>query len=204
VGTIDPLSIPWDGWHPAQANRLLAEVDAPWYVAAGWAIDLFLGEQTREHSDLEIAAPINRFDAVANVLEQAGLELYVVGEHEAIPLAQAGDALKLHHQTWVLDRAAGCWRMDVFREPSDGDTWVCRRDECIRLPYAELIQRTADGIPYARPEVVLLFKAKHAHEQKNAADLAAVLPRLDGRAREWLAEALAIAHPGHAWLVEVN
>ena len=204
MGTIDPLSIPWDGWQPAETARLLAPVEAPWYVAAGWAIDLFLGAQTREHSDLEIAAPSDRFDTVATVLERAGFELYVVGEHEAIPLAQAGEALELHHQTWLLDRAAGCWRMDVFREPSDGDTWICRRDESIRLPYAELILRTPDGIPYARPEVVLLFKAKHAHEEKNAADLAAVLPRLDEAAREWLAEALAIAHPGHAWLVEVS
>jgi Aminoglycoside-2''-adenylyltransferase len=204
VATIDPLSIPWDGWQPAEVNRVLAEVREPWYVAAGWAIDLFLGEQTREHTDLEIAAPSDRFDAVANALERAGFELYVVSEHEAVPLAQAGEALELHHQTWVLERAAGCWRMDVFREPSDGDTWICRRDESIRLPYAELIQRTPGGIPYARPEVVLLFKAKHAHEEKNAADLAAVLPRLDQRAREWLAEALLIAHPGHAWLVEVS
>ncbi len=202
--TIDPLSIPWDGWSPAHATRVLADVDAPWYVAAGWAIELFLGEPTREHSDLEIAAPSDRFDAVAHVLEGAGFGLYVVGEHEAVPLAQAAEALELHHQTWVLDRTAGCWRMDVFREPSDGDTWICRRDESIRLPYAELILRTADGIPYARPEVVLLFKAKHAHEEKNAADLAATLPRLDDRARMWLAGALTIAHPGHAWLAEIS
>ncbi|MGH3130634.1 MAG: hypothetical protein ACRDNX_07440 [Gaiellaceae bacterium] len=51
--------------------------------------------------------------------------------------------------------ATGLWRLDVFREPSDGDTWICRRDERIRLPYGEVIERTEDGIPYARPEIVL-------------------------------------------------
>src|SRR5207302_6557573 len=25
------------------------------------------------------------------------------------------------HQTWALDRAAGCWRFDVFREPHEGE-----------------------------------------------------------------------------------
>ena len=79
------------------------------------------------------------------------------------------------HQTWGLDRTANRWRVDVFREPFDDDGWVARRDETIRLPYAELIEHTADGIPYERPEVVLLFKAKHSRA-KDEADLAAVLP----------------------------
>ena len=48
----------WDAWHPANvALSRLAGVDVPWYVAAGWALDLFRGGQTREHEDLEIAVP---------------------------------------------------------------------------------------------------------------------------------------------------
>ena len=26
-----------------------------WYVTGGWALDLFLGQQTRDHADLEFA-----------------------------------------------------------------------------------------------------------------------------------------------------
>ena len=37
------------------------------------------------------------------------------------------------------------------------------------LAYDELIERTADGIPYVRPEVALLFKAK-AHRRTNDLD----------------------------------
>ncbi len=202
MATIDPLAVDWGGWRPAEAAHLLVGVQVPWYVAAGWAVDLFLGAETREHGDLEIAAPAERFDEVARVIEGAGLELYVVGERRAVPLAEAGEAFDEHHQTWALDRRANRWRLDVFREPSDGDTWVCRRHESIRLPYAELIRHTTAGVPYARPDVVLLFKAKHAHEAKNAADFAAVLPRLDASERAWLADALALAHPGHEWLAE--
>jgi hypothetical protein len=29
----------------------------PWYVAAGWALELFTGDAAREHDDLEIAVP---------------------------------------------------------------------------------------------------------------------------------------------------
>ena len=103
------------------------------------------------------------------------------------------------HQTWALDRAAGAWRLDVFREPADAGTWTCRRDPRIRLPYERLIERTDAGIPYARPEVVLLFKAKAARP-KDDDDFAAVLPRLEPERRRWLADALELVHPGHRWL----
>jgi hypothetical protein len=201
-GSFHPDLTVWDAWRPEEAQRLLAEIEAPWYVAAGWAIDLFLGEQRREHEDLEIAVPSDRFGEVVEAL--AGFELFVVGPGAARPLAEAGDALDTYHQTWVLERGADVWRMDVFREPADGDTWICRRDESIRLPYDRLIERTDDGIPYARPEVILLFKAKHAHWSKNAGDLAAALPLLEAERRRWLADALQLVHPGHRWLDEIG
>ncbi len=191
----------WVPWRPEDAARRFAAVEAPWAVAAGWAIDLFLGRARREHEDLEVAVPAGRFSESVRRLSE--LELYVVGPGIVEPLERAGNLLGTHHQTWGLDRAANRWRIDLFREPSDGDTWICRRDERIRLPYAELIEHTADGIPYVRPEVVLLFKAKDARP-KDESDLAAVLPHLDrarrGRLRDWL----ELVHPGHFWLGDLE
>lgn len=66
-----------------------------------------------------------------------------------------------------------------------------------------MIERTEDGIPYARPEIVLLFKAKHAHRSKDKADFAAVLPLLELARRRWLAQMLALVHPGHPWLAKL-
>ncbi|MGH3656156.1 MAG: hypothetical protein ACRDUA_05810 [Micromonosporaceae bacterium] len=66
------------------------------------------------------------------------------------------------------------------------------------MPYGELIRRTDDGIPYLRPEVALLFKAKWTRP-KDEADLDGVLPLLDATARSWLAGALDAVHRGHPW-----
>jgi hypothetical protein len=190
----------WDAWRPEEAARRLVGVRAPWYVAAGWSIDLFLGGRRREHEDLEIAIPAQALDEVVAAL--AGFEVYAVnvpGRGVFTPLAEAGDGLAETHQTWVRDAAADCWRMDVFREPGDAETWVCRRDERIRLPYDEVIAWTDDGIPYGRPEITLLYKAKHARE-KDDADLEAALPRLDPAARDRLAGWIELVHPGHRWL----
>jgi hypothetical protein len=201
----EPDVTKWNAWRPEQAARMLASLQAPWYVAAGWAIDLFLGAQRREHDDLEIAVPRNRLGEVVEAL--SAFEIFAIGvpgPRLATPVAEAGDdALEASHQTWVREPETGFWRLDIFREPSDGDTWLCRRDESIRLPYSEVIAYTGDGIPYGRPEIVLLFKAKEARP-KDDDDLAAVLPRLERERRDWLAAALARIHPGHRWLTELG
>jgi len=36
----DPV---WEPWQPAQLAALMHGVATPWYVAAGWALDLFRG-----------------------------------------------------------------------------------------------------------------------------------------------------------------
>jgi len=195
----------WAAWRPEHAAAQLAGVEAPWYVAAGWAIDLFLGGERREHEDLEIAAPNARFAEVAAAL--ADYEIAVISTPEqglATPYEEVdAQALAETHQTWVREPATGLWRLDVFREPSDGDTWICRRDERLRLPYAHVIEHTHDGVPFGRPEIVLLFKAKHARP-KDDGDLAAALPHLGAERRTWLREALELVHPGHRWLGELT
>jgi hypothetical protein len=193
----------WEPWRPEQVAELLAGVDLPWYVAAGWAIDLFLGGERREHADIEVAVPNTRFDELADVL--AGFEVCLItAPWEATPLVEARDRLMDTHQTWIREPSSGKWRIDLFREPSDGATWICRREPAIRLPYEHVIEWTDDGIPYGRPEIVLFFKAKHAAEPKNQADFAATLPRLEPARREWLRAALERVHPGHPWLAELD
>jgi aminoglycoside-2''-adenylyltransferase len=203
AGAFEPELALWDAWRPGDVAERLMGVLAPWYVAAGWAIDLYLGEERRAHDDLEIAVPRVRFPEIAERL--AAFELFVpeseLTDRSLVwPLPQVPAELEERHQTWVREPASGRWRLDVFREPSDGDVWICRRDERIRLPYADVIERTDGGIPYARPELVLLFKARHAERPKDEADFADVLPRLGPERRRWLADALQLVHPGHPWL----
>ena len=191
---------PWEPWSPWETARRLKGVDAPWGVAAGWALELFVGESWRHHEDLEVAVAENRFDELRAAL--GGLELWVpVGDGRLRPLAEVPRPAS--QQTWGLDPEASAWRIDVFREPADGATWICRRDQAIRMPSTRLVERTTDGIPFVRPEVVLLFKAKHARE-KDEEDFDVVLPRLDRERRSWLRDALQRVHAGHPWLAQLD
>ena len=117
--------------------------------------------------------------------------------------ADAGaEELAATHQTWLRDPVSGQFLSDVFREPHDGGTWICRRDQSLRLPYAAIIERTADGIPYLIPELVLLFKAK-ATRPKDQADFEGILPLLSQARRDVLGAWLTRVHPGHRWTAEL-
>jgi hypothetical protein len=130
----------WAAWTPAEVAERMSSVVAPWYVAAGWALDLFTGGTAREHDDLEIAVPAGRFGEV--VAAFPGFEWDVVGGGR---IWSFPEELANHHQTWLREPATGRYRVDVFREPHVGDRWVCRRDESITLPYYELILHTRQG-----------------------------------------------------------
>jgi hypothetical protein len=184
----------WDAWTPGEAAHWLSKVAAPWYVAAGWALELFTDDAAREHDDLEIAVPAGRFGEIMAAFP--GFEWDIVGDRQVWPFPEQ---LANHYQTWLREPATGRYRFDVFREPHVGDHWVCRRDASITLPYSDLILRTSDGIPYAAPEVALLFKAKHPRE-KDTADFQRVLPVLDQTRRSRLMGWLTQVHPGHLWI----
>src|SRR4029077_2495242 len=71
----------WEPWTPATAARALAGVEVPWCVVGGWAIDLFLGRETRHHEDLEIAVPRLFFAPLRQQLDRH-FALHVVGDGE--------------------------------------------------------------------------------------------------------------------------
>jgi hypothetical protein len=192
-GGIELTSPVWDAWRPDEIAERLSGVDARWYVAGGWAIELFAGRPTRPHGDLEIGVAAGDFEAVRTAL--ADHEFDVIGSGHRWPLdSPAFDRL---HQTWA--RRDGVYRLDVFREPHDGDTWICRRDAALRLPYTQIIRHTSQAVPYLAPEIALLFKAKAARP-KDRADLGVALPALGPVQRRWLHRQVGRLHPGHDWL----
>jgi hypothetical protein len=197
---IEALDARWSScWTPSAVARRLSGIDTPWCVAAGWALDLFRGGQTRTHGDIEIAVPAADFPEVRRRF--TGYVFDAVGDGRIWEDA-AAEALAATHQTWLRDAATGDYLLDVFREPHDGRTWICRHDETIRLPYSEIIHHTRDGIPYLAPELVLLFKAKHAR-RKDQVDFDETVPLMTAAQRKTLGELLTHARPGHRWLAHL-
>ena len=60
----------WNAWRPRQLALRLQTLEVPWAVAAGWAIDLFIGGESRTHEDLEIVVARTSFDAIRAALPE--------------------------------------------------------------------------------------------------------------------------------------
>ena len=178
----------WVPWSPGQVASKLADVDVRWAVVGGHAIDLWLGEATRKHDDLEIAISRSEFQAIRGYLGE--FDLHAVGDGEVIKLSLGQVPGSSKHQCWVLDVVENSWRIDIMLEPGDRETWVFRRDARVKAPRSRMIRFRGD-IPFLVPEAVLLFKAK-ACRPKDEADFTACLPTLEVDARSWLLEALRL------------
>jgi hypothetical protein len=190
--------ISWEPWTPVEVAARLVGTNARWYVVAGWALDLFIGRQTRVHDDIEIGVPRSDFSEIRTALGDYDFE--VVDSGRRWPLAS--DVFDSTFQTWLRDPKTGAYHLDVFRDPHDGSEWICRRDERIRLPYSQLICHSKEAIPYMAPEFVLLFKAKSPRD-KDQMDFDGVVPLLGPQQVAWLRASLELVHPGHPWAKEL-
>lgn len=83
-------------------------------------------------------------------------------------------------------------------EPGTHESWAYKRDPSFRRPRAEMVMRTADGIPYLNPSAVLLFKARDPRP-KDQQDFERAMPNLPASERAWLKSCLDALHPGNAW-----
>jgi hypothetical protein len=84
---------------------------------------------------------------------------------------------------------------------TNDEQWLFRRDSRIYRPLTAIGRQTEDDIPYLAPEIQLLYKAK-TPRSKDEADF--MKSQLDQESRHWLAQGLAIVHPGHPWFTQLE
>jgi hypothetical protein len=180
---------------------LLRKMTIPWFVCGGWAIDLFVGHQTREHSDLEIG--IFREDQSAVRRHFLSWHPGKVVEGPSGPLIVPwydGEFLMLPiHQVKLYLDGFSPREFEFFLNDTDGDQWFFRRKPEITMPKDRLIRVSAEGTPYVAPEVQLLYKSRMTREQDQH-DFDVAFPLLIEGQRAWLRDALQSFQPGHDWL----
>lgn len=196
-----PPDAAWEPWSPGDLFARLGGSDTDWYVVGGWALDLWHGEPTRVHEDLEFSVFASRAQRYQGVLSD--LEFFTVRDGKLTHLPLVQPLPKDVWQLWGADIGAGRWRVDMMGDRGSPDMWVYKRDPTFTLPRTEAIRATAGGIRYLAPHIVLLFKARHARE-KDHWDFRNALPRLELSERTALRRWLELWHPGHAWIEELQ
>lgn len=186
---------PWRPWRPREVVERFGTAPFPWWVAGGWAAEAG-GAAPRPHEDIDVAVLARDLAAVREWLSDH--HLWEAHRGWLRPLRPGAAPAADCEQFWVRRNAMSPWVLDVLLTPAEGDTWLFKRDDRIRLPLGGIGWFASDGVSYLRPELVLLFKAK-LRRPKDEADLRSLVPRLDDGARLWLRDALALVHPGHPW-----
>jgi GNAT superfamily N-acetyltransferase len=187
------------GAHEARGGTALGPQAAPWWIAGGWALDLFLGYESRPHADTDVLVLRRDQSAVHQAL--SGWDLHAADPPGALRPWESGEELPVCvHDVWCRASAGAPWALQVMLAEAVGDAWVYRRDRRVRVPLAALGRVSPDGLPYLAPEVQLLHKARPISRPKDVADFAAVAPRLPADRRAWLRDALVLCAPAHPWL----
>jgi hypothetical protein len=185
---------------PLKVASLMRGFKPDWFIAGGWAIDLFLEKETRPHEDIEIA--IFRKDQLVlqNYLRNWDLKKAVGGE---LIDWEMGEFLSLPiHEIHCFNETAELSLLEVLLNETNGKDWIFRRDKRITKSLSELSLTTDSGIKFLRPEIVLLYKSKNPRA-KDEQDFQAAIKYLDFEGKEWLKDSLSICYSKHPWLKEL-
>ena len=182
---------------PLKVADLMRGFEPDWFVAGGWAIDLFLEKTTRPHEDIEIAIFRKNQLALQDYLDGWLLKK---AENGALFDWKQGEFLELPIFEIHCFREAGELRfLEVLFNETNGKEWTFRRNETVTKPLPKLHLTSNCGIRFLRPEVVLLYKSKNPRA-KDERDFQAVVNRLDAESKEWLKNAISICFSQHHWL----
>lgn len=198
MGVEPVVTGPWSPLSPAGVKVLLGGADRPWLVAGGWAIDLFVGRQTRRHADIDVL--VLRADQQLIQERLHDWQIFAADPPGTLRRWRPGETLPTSvHDIWCRENAEGPWRVQFMIDDSDGSHWVSRRDPRIRMSLADTRRVSPSGIPYLAPEVQLLYKSR-SPRPKDEHDLHATIAHLGPAQRTWLHDAIALTSPTHPWL----
>ena len=186
----------WEPLTPEQVRDLFRDVKVPWYIAGGWALDLYLGRASRSHTDIDVAVYRQDLGAIRKAL--GDWELFIAESGTLTPWRD-GELPKSAHELWCRERGKDAWQLEILVEERSGDRWTYRRDPDVGLRASDIGRTTSEGIPYLRPEIQLLYKSKDPRPVDET-DFLTLLPRLDPAQKAFLSAGIWTTAPRHRWL----
>lgn len=173
----------------------LAGYGGRWWIAGGWAVDIFVGGEPREHADLDIAVVRAEQELLREHFRD--WDVHWVPRPGTLEPWDGTPVEPPRHELWARRAPSAPWELELLLNDVEDEVWAFRRDPRVRRPVEE-IGLDCGGLPVLAPEIALLYKAK-VPTATDERDFAHALPALPASARRWLGDALDLVHPGHPW-----
>lgn len=191
-----------EDWDPIPVDEVAAILEAApfrWWICGGLSLEMYAGQQWRDHEDLDIGLVRSQGPDVHAFLSPQW-DLWVAAGGTLRPWSGSPlDAGCNENNVWVREGPGSPWRLDLTVGSGSDEEWIYRRNEAVRRPWEEAISLTDDGIPYLAPEIQLLFKSKDP-KPKDDLDAETVFPMLEEGGRAFLDETLDAGHAWRAWM----
>lgn len=210
----------------AEANALLKGQGCSYAVCGGFALDLFLGYETRTHGDIDILAFWEDREKIITYMQSNGYIVYEMlggGKVHRITDIKMQEKLRKNifcctedcelvrlYDTdeadvyWLDFQHTGLTKLNyiefLFNEKTE-EEFVYARDERVRRGMANAILET-DGVPYLAPELCLLFKSTDIEREGYQQDFELTVRKLSAEQRAWFEKSMELLYPeGHKWNV---
>jgi Aminoglycoside-2''-adenylyltransferase len=197
-----------ESWQPLSVDdvqEIFSPIPIQWWIAGGWALDLYVDRITREHDDIDVVILRSQHLLLQRYLA-SGWEGYKAFKGKLTPWNK-NEKLETHFDNlWFKKKGESCWAFQVMIIDCENDYWIYKRNGTIRRKLTDIDLKTSEEVPYLKPEIQLLYKGgSSVIRDKDILDLENVLPTLDDESREWLIESLTIQYPnGHPWIKRIN
>jgi hypothetical protein len=202
IGLDYPELWEWEEFDPSRLLEVMHGFAAPWWVAGGWALDLWLGRETRTHQDVDLAILRGDQHELYDTLRHWEL-YYATTDHRLVPLGSAQWLEPPLHGIWARPAPDAPWLCEFLLNEHEGTEWLYRGNPAVRRALTEMGSVISEGIPILAPEIVLLHKA-HEGGEKDKADFRMALPHLSPSAKAWLVRALEETMSEHPWTVQLG
>ena len=207
----------------ARVADLMSAFRRRWFLCGGWAVDAWLGRQTRDHQDVDISV----FEDDQRALFDHLSGWHLIAHDSVTPdSTESWDGRRLERpahghaslsldavSAWVSEPAAqhDGFELEVILNERSGREWIFSVDPRLILNLRRCIQRSSWGLPTAVPEILCFYKAtayfgfKDVKERpQDESDFLELLSLLSSTRRKWLREAIARVQPDHPWLAQLS
>ncbi len=194
----------------ARVADLMSTFRPTWSLCGGWAVDAWLGRQTRDHADVDISVFADDQHVLFDHLASWQLVAHDLddthqpwdGRHLDLPNHIQARLDADERLTDRLDASAQQgFGLDIQLNERSGSDWIFSREPRITVPLRRCVRQSGWGLPTLVPEVVLFYKAKEPRPHDEL-DFLALLPYLTQEQRDWLRSAISLV--GHPWLAQLS